>query len=492
MSQYIISVDQSTQGTKGLLFDEKGELISRKDLPHRQIIDERGYVEHDPKEIIENTYQVIRDLVTSSGIDANEVAGLGISNQRETVLAWNKETGEPVYNAIVWQCARGEAICKELTQYAGVVKDRTGMNLSPYFSASKATWILRNVPEAERLSTENKLCIGTIDAWLIYNFTEKKTFATDVSNAARTQLFNIHILDWDEEVCELFGIPMEALPEVKDSNALFGETTVGGFFAKPIPIHAALGDSNGALFGQGCLHAGMTKSTYGTGSSIMMNIGTTPAESKHGLVTSVAWGIDGEVSYVLEGNINYSAASISWLKNDVQLIENAGETEALAFAANPADRTYLVPAFTGLGAPYWDSNATGMYTGMTRTTGRAELVRAALDGIAYQITDIVSAMAEDTGVALAELRVDGGPTRNKYLMQFQSDMTRIPIRVASREELSGIGAAYMAGLALGVYDDAVFEVLGRTSYEPQMAEERREELYRGWKVALKKALYQPE
>ncbi|MBQ9563018.1 MAG: glycerol kinase GlpK [Lachnospiraceae bacterium] len=489
--RYIISVDQSTQGTKGLLFDEKGGLLSRFDLPHRQIIDENGWVEHDPEEIRRNTNQVIRSLVTEAGIDPSEVVGLGISNQRETVLAWNKETGEPVYNAIVWQCARGEAICRELKAHAGLVQERTGMNLSPYFSAAKAAWILRNVPEAARLAVEGKLCIGTIDAWLIYHFTGGKSFATDVSNAARTQLFNIHTLAWDPEVCGIFGIPVSALPEVKDSNALFGETTAGGFFAQPIPIHAALGDSNGALFGQGCLTAGMTKSTYGTGSSIMMNIGAVPARSSHGLVTSIAWGIDGAVNYVLEGNINYSAASISWLKNDVQLIESAGETEALAFAANPADQTYLVPAFTGLGAPYWDAEATGMYTGMTRTTGKAELVRAALEGIAYQITDIVQAMAEDTGVALAELRVDGGPTRNRYLMQFQSDMTRLPIRVASREELSGIGAAYMAGLALGIYDETVFESLGRTTYEPQMDESLRAEKYRGWRRALAKALYRP-
>lgn len=490
--KYIISVDQSTQGTKGLLFDEKGRLLARTDLPHRQIIDENGWVEHDPEEILKNICQVMKNLVTENGIDPASVAGLGISNQRETVLAWDRETGKPVYNAIVWQCARGEAICRELKAHADLVRERTGMNLSPYFSAAKAAWILRNVPEAERLAAAGRLCIGTIDSWLVYHLTGGKKFLTDVSNAARTQLFNIHTLAWDPDVCAVFGIPVNALATVVSSDADFGEMDLEGFFPRPVPIRAAVGDSNGALFGQGCLAPGMAKATYGTGSSIMMNIGETPKESKNGLVTSIAWGYRGKVNYVLEGNINYSAASISWLKNDIGLIESAGETEALAFAANPADRTYLVPAFTGLGAPYWDAEATGMYTGMTRTTGKAELVRAALDGIAYQITDVVRAMEEDTGAELAELRVDGGPTRNRYLMQFQSDMTGRRVLVASREELSGIGAAYLAGLSLGIYDETVFDELGRTEYVPAMEEARREAKLRGWREALGRALGRSE
>lgn len=488
MSQYILSIDQSTQGTKALLFDERGALVCRADKPHRQIIDEKGWVEHDPEEILRNTVQVAKDVVEKAGIDKGEIAALGISNQRETSVAWDRATGKPVYNAIVWQCARGAAISEELERRgcAETVRRKTGLQLSPYFPAAKLAWIKRNVEGVADRAKRGEICVGTIDSWLVYNLTGGKRHQTDYSNASRTQLFNINALAWDAELLELFGIDPSCMATVTDSDGDFGETDFLGWLDRPIPIRGVLGDSHGALFGQGCLSPGMTKATYGTGSSIMMNVGEKPVFSESGVVTSLAWKIGGKVNYVLEGNINYTGAVITWLKDDLKLIASPGVTEALARAANPGDSCYLVPAFSGLGAPYWDSNARAAIVGMSRTTGKNEVVRAALDCIAYQITDIVRAMGESAGTPIGELRVDGGPTRNAYLMQFQSDLLGIPVRTPDSEELSGIGAAWAAGLASGVYDESVFDVLKRKSYEPAMTAEVRDEKYSGWQDAVRR------
>lgn len=489
--KYMLGVDQSTQGTKALLFDAEGDLICRADMPHEQIINEKGWVEHNPTEIYNNTITVIKAVVEKAGINKEEIAGLGISNQRETSVVWNKTTGEPVYNAIVWQCARGEAICRRIAEADGnakLVQEHTGLQLSPYFSAAKIAWVLENVEGAKALADAHDICHGTIDSWLVYKLTGGN-YKTDYSNASRTQMYDVRNLVWDKEVCGLFGIDTENLAEVCDSNGLYGETDFDGYLDAKILIHGVLGDSHGALFGQGCLNPGMTKSTYGTGSSVMMNIGEKPVFSDKGVVTSLAWGMDGKVNYVLEGNINYTGAVISWIQNDLKLIESAKVTQSLAESANPADKTYLVPAFTGLGAPYWDSNATGIICGITRTTGQAEMVKAALECIAYQITDIVKVMGEDAGVELEELRVDGGPTKNGYLMQFQSDMLGIPVQVPDAEELSGIGAAYAAGLALGMYDkEKVFARMNRTRFDKKMADEVQQEKYAGWKDAVKLVL----
>ena len=491
MQQYIIGIDQSTQGTKALLFDGGGAIVRRCDKPHRQIVDARGWVEHDPQEIYRHTVDVVRALVESSGIEKRQIAGIGISNQRETALAWNRETGEPVYNAIVWQCARGEQICRRIAAAgaAETVRRVTGLRLSPYFSAAKLAWILENVPGAAELQARGALCLGNIDAWLLYKMTDGRVYKTDYSNASRTQLFNVEKLTWDPEICALFGVRPEALPEVCDSDSFFAGTTLNGFFDTPVPVHGVLGDSHGALFGQGCLSPGMTKATYGTGSSIMMNIGPRPVFSGQGVVTSLAWKIGGEVSYVLEGNINYTGAVITWLKEDVGLIASAGETQALAEAANPRDESYLVPAFSGLGAPYWNSEARAILCGMSRTTGKKEIVRAALDGIAYQIADIVNVMNESAPVAISQLRADGGPTRNGYLMQAQSDILQLPVLVPDAEELSGMGAAYAAGLAMGFFDrEKLFARTRRVSYEPRMTAAERERKYAGWKEAVRRAL----
>ena len=488
MERYILGIDQSTQGTKALLFDGQGALTARADLPHRQIIDSNGWVEHDPEEIYRNTIQTVKNVVEKAGIDKNLIAGAGISNQRETALAWKKD-GRPVYNAVVWQCAGGEGICSRIADSAGMIRERTGLKLSPYFSAAKIAWILENVEGARESAEKGDLCYGTMDSFLVYRLTGGRFFLTDYSNASRTQLFNIRTLAWEEEICRAFQIPAENLPRVSDSNGYYGETDFEGFLDKPVPIHGVLGDSHGALFGQGCLEEGMVKATYGTGSSVMMNVGKTPVFGSHGLVSSLAWGMDGQVNYVLEGNINYTGAVISWLQKDLQLVASAAETEQLAREAAPEDRTYFVPAFTGLGAPYWDSSATGILCGITRTTGKAEMVRAGLDCIAYQITDILKAMEEDAGIPIRELRVDGGPTKNTYLMQFQSDMAGIPVQVPEAEELSGIGAAYAAGIGLGIYKkEELFAKMRRTSFEPQMEKSLVDKKYSGWKIAVEMVL----
>lgn len=487
--KYVLSVDQSTQGTKALLFDGIGRLLKRRDVAHEQIIDGKGWVSHDPEEILRNTAEAARLVIADAKIDAGDIAVLGLSNQRETSVCWDKATGRPICHAIVWQCGRAAEVCRRVEKagWGQRVRERTGVPISPFFPASKFAWMLENVPGARDKAARHELCFGTVDTWLAYGLTGGKSYRTDYSNASRTQLFNIHTLSWDAEICAAFGLDTDDLPQVCDSDACFGYTDLLGVLPHPVPIHAVLGDSHAALFGQGCLSAGMAKATYGTGSSIMMNIGSMPAESRNGLVTSLAWKYKGQVSYVLEGNLNYTGAVIRWLEKDLGLVTSAAETEALSQSAHPDDTTYLVPAFTGLGAPYWDNDARALICGVSRLTGKAELVRAGLDSIAYQITDIVKAMEQDTGKRLRELRADGGPTRNGYLMQLQSDLLNASVLVPSSEELSGIGAAYMAGLSAGVYDGQVFSVLSRSAFYPAMSEETRERKYGGWKNAVRLA-----
>lgn len=484
--EYIISIDQSTQGTKALLFNKEGELCIRTDLPHRQIVNEQGWVSHDGEEIYQNTIQVIKNVLELAKVSPDDVSGIGISNQRETAIMWDRETGKPVDHAIVWQCARAAKICerKEIEDMTEQVRLKTGLKLSPYFTAAKICWLLENAEGAAERAKEHKICHGTMDSYLVYRFTKGEVYATDYSNASRTQLFNIFTLSWDQEICDAFGIDVKNLPEVRDSNACFGYTDCEGVFSEPIPIHAVMGDSHAALFGQNCRSDGMTKVTYGTGSSIMMNIGYTPILSSNGLVTSLAWGINGRPEYVLEGNLNYTGAVISWLKDNVKLIESASETEALANEANKEDGLYLIPAFTGLGAPYWDSNARAAIVGMDRTTGKAELVRAALESIAYQIADIVKAMERDSQKKIGVLRVDGGPTRNKYLMQFQSDIARSEVAISRIEELSGTGAAFMAGMALGLWGEEIFDTIKWDQVSPAMDEEASARKYNGYKDAV--------
>jgi len=478
--KYILGIDQSTSGTKALLFDNNGSLVCRYDIAHRQIIDDKGRVEHNLTEIYQNTVEATRQVVIKSGIDKSYIIGIGISNQRETAAVWDRTTGEPVCNAIVWQCARGENICRRITENirAERVKEITGLPLSPYFSAAKIAWILENCDIKNK-----KLCAGNIDSWLIYKLTGN--FKTDYSNASRTQLFDLKRLSWSNEVCDLFGIDPSILPQVCDSDSCFGNTDFDGFFDIPIPIHGVMGDSHSALYGQGCHLPGMMKATYGTGSSIMMNIGDVPLMNNKGIVTSIAWGLRGKVDYVFEGNVNYTGAVIKWLVDDLNLLESAELSSELALKANADDKTYIIPAFSGLGAPYWDSDARAMICGMSRTTGKAEIVRAAVECIAFQITDVVNTMLDTVGITDKSLRVDGGATRNNYLMQFQSDILDFPVLASEHEELSGIGVSYMAGIALGLYNkDEVFAQLTHTSFIPSMNNEKRQNKVLGWRRAI--------
>ena len=502
--KYVIGIDQSTQGSKALLFSDTGKLLMRCDLPHKQLVNEDGWVSHDGDEIYSNVIKLIHVLIEKTGIPKESVTCVGISNQRETSIAWDA-SGKPLAPAIVWQCARAESVIRDIKanenfknsrqenqgSYAEFitefVRKRTGIPLSPYFPAAKIAWLMQNEPMVKKEFENGTLHVGTMDSYLLYRLTGGKAYKTDYSNASRTQLFNITSLSWDKEVCELFGIPVELLPKVVDSNDEFGETDFEGYFEKKVPILAMMGDSHGALFGQGCLSKGMVKTTYGTGSSIMMNVGTEAIISKNGLVTSLAWGIDGEVNYVLEGNLNYTGAVMTWLKEDLNMIRSSAQTGRTAKRANPADTTYLVPAFSGLGAPYWKSDAKAILYGMTRKTGKAEIVKAALDCIAYQIADIVFAMQGDSGIAISTLRVDGGPTKNSYLMQFQSDILEKEVQVSEMEELSGFGAAYLAGCKQGIYKmSGLHKDRKVTAYTSKMDEEIRRVKYAGWLEAVSK------
>lgn len=485
-NRYIIGIDQSTQGTKALLFDETGRLCMRADLAHKQIVNERGWVSHDGEEIYRNTIRVIGEVLRRANADPDAVAGIGISNQRETAILWERETGLPVDYAVVWQCARAEEICgrRGILDKADQIRERTGMPLSPYFTAAKICWLLENAAGIDGRQRRHALLRGTMDSYLVYRMTKGEVYATDYSNASRTQLLNIITGDWDKEICACFGIETEDMPQVRDSNACFGYTDCEGLFRKPVPICAVMGDSQAALFGQNARSAGMAKVTYGTGSSIMMNAGNEPIVSRNGLVTSLAWGVDGKREYVLEGNLNYTGAVITWLADDVGLIASAAETQELAVRANKEDKLYLIPAFTGLGAPYWDSGARAAILGMDRTTGKAELVRAALESMAYQITDVIRAMERDSGRKIEVINADGGATKNEYLMQFQSDIARCCVAISEVEELSGTGVAFMAGMKLGLWGEEIFDRIKRRSITPVMPERKSEEKYEGYQKAV--------
>lgn len=477
--KYVLGIDQSTQGTKAVIFDESGTIIKRADIKHKQWINELGWVSHNLDEIYQNVILAVKKVVEVSGIDKDEIITVGISNQRETTAAW-KRNGESAAKAVVWQCSRAKGITKELAEYGELIRKRTGLHLSPYFPAAKMAWLIRNTIKG------SDYCLGTMDSWLVYRLTEGEAFKTDYSNASRTQLFNLHTLMWDEQICSLFGVSTNNLPEVVDSNSCFGETTFSGYLKHPVPIHSVVGDSHAALYGQGCHHRGMIKTTYGTGSSIMMNIGKEFKDSKNGLVTSLAWSESGEVSYVLEGNINYTGAVITWLHSDLQLMETPDELEMAAKKANPADTTVVIPAFSGLSAPYWNSEAKAMICGMSRMTGKNEVLKAAVESIAFQIEAVLQAMKEDSGITVKEIRVDGGPTKNHYLMQFQSDISDICVKIPLQEELSVIGAAYMAGIADGLYQkEVLFSNRKQVDYKPNMERDIRELKWRQWCEAIK-------
>lgn len=489
----VLTIDQGTSATKAILFDGSGRLVHRCNTVHNQFYPNPGWVEHDPEEIYANTLKAIRAVMQEADIEEESIAVLSISNQRETAVVWDKNTGKPVYNAIVWQCQRGAEICDRLQQQGlgTMVRERTGLVLSPYFSAAKIAWILENVPGVRQKAASGDLLCGNIDAWLVWKLTGGKVHATDYSNASRTQLFNIRELKWDDGLLAAFGIPRSMLPEVRCSNDAFGCTDESQGFSRRIPISGVLGDSHAALFGQNCFDRGMAKATYGTGSSIMMNIGTRPLFSSNGIVTSLAWGIDGTVNYVFEGNINCTGATIKWLVDDLELIGSSKEAGTVAASVDGNEGVYLVPAFVGLSAPYWDSDARASITGMTRGTKKAHIVRAAEESIAYQIKDVMDLMQEEAAAELKELRVDGGPTRDDFLMQFQADMLEVSVVRNKIEELSAIGSAYMAGLHADIWSslEEIRALRGvDTAFESKMDGNERAKLYGGWKEAVKRTL----
>ena len=486
---YIIAVDQSTSATKAILFNERCQLIGRKNVDHQQYYPQPGWVEHDADEIYHNTVKAIHEVMQMlKGQEAS--CSMAITNQRETVVVWNRMTGKPVYHAIVWQCQRGADICNDLRSrgYTDMIREKSGLLIDPYFAASGVKWILDNVEGAREAADRGELLMGTIDTWLIWKLTGGKQFVTDYTNASRTLLFNIHTLDWDDELLNLFDIPRSMMPKPLPCDANFGETTVEGLFKKPITIAGVLGDSHGALAGQMCFEAGMGKATYGTGSSVMVNIGDEPVLAPEGLVTSVGFAACGKVFYAYEGNIHCTGATIKWMADKLRLIKSPAEIEALALSVPDNGGVYLVPAFAGLGAPWWNSQAKAMICGMTLATEKGHVCRAALEAIAYQVKDLIDLMTRQAGVALKELRVDGGPTKNKLLMQFQADMLNACINRSDVEEASAMGAVVMNLLARGVCGSLEEIAALRTSDNrvlPHMNDDDRRRLYAGWVEAVK-------
>lgn len=491
--KYILAIDQSTSATKAIFFGQNGRLVYRYNTVHTQFYPYPGWVEHDPEEIYENTLLAIQGALNETNINQEQIIAIAITNQRETALVWDKATGKPVFNAIVWQCQRGTDICNKIKEkgFADIVREKTGLVLSPYFSASKIKWILDHVDGVREKAENGELLCGTIDSWLVWKLTGGKVHATDYSNASRTQLFNIKELIWDEELLDIFTIPASMMAQVKCSDEIFGYTVKNDIIKAGIPISGIMGDSHAALFGQNCYENGMAKTTYGTGSSIMMNIGETPLLSQRGIVTSIAWGMNHRVEYVFEGNINCTGATIKWLVEDMELIPDSKVSGEIAASIDDNGGVYIVPAFVGLSAPYWDSDARASITGITRGTKKAHIVRAAEESIAYQIKDILSLMVTEAGTELKELRVDGGPTRDGFLMQFQADILNVPVVRNQIEELSALGTAYMAGVATGFWRDKEEIVSLRTterSFYCSMPHEKIAKLYEGWKEAVKRTL----
>jgi len=488
MENFIIAIDQSTSATKAILFDAGYNIVYKANVPHRQFYPRPGWVEHDAEEIYQNTLLAVNEVIDKANPDNFSIA---ITNQRETIVVWNRETGRPVCNAVVWQCQRGADICNNLINkgYTDLVKTKTGLIINPYFSASGVKWILDNIEGAAKLAEQGKLCAGTIDSWLLWKLTKGAIHTTDYTNASRTMLFNIHTLDWDDDMLALFNIPRNMMPSLKSCDSIFGETDLEGIVTQPVTIAGMLGDSHGALAGQMCFDAGTGKCTYGTGSSVMVNIGETPLQAPDGLVTSVGFAASGKVFYAYEGNIHCTGATVKWLKDNLHIIDNQTETDSIAKSLVNNEGVYLVPAFAGLGAPWWNNRAKAIICGMTLGTGKAHIVRAALEAIAYQVKDLADLMAQHSGIELKELRVDGGPTANDFLMQFQSDMLAADVRRSDIEEASALGAAFMNALARGVYasPEEIACATERRSdvIHPRMDADTRNNLYRGWLNAVK-------
>lgn len=490
---FILAIDQSTSATKALLFDTDAHLIDQCSREHSQIYPRPGWVEHDAEEIYQNVLKTIHSLLEQNPGCENRLQCLSITNQRETIVVFDRASGRPLYNAIVWQCRRGVDICESLVQagYNDLVQKRTGLKIDTYFSASKLSWLIDNQPEIAKKLKRGDALIGTIDTYLIYRLTGGQVHATDFTNASRTLLYNITRLQWDAELCDLFHVPMQALPEVCESGAVFGQTSLEGILPRPIPISGVIGDSQASLFAQHCFEPGSAKVTFGTGSSILLNIGQSVKRSDAGIVTTIAWVYHHQVTYCLEGLINYSAATISWLKNQLKLINDAAETEELALSIEDNGGVYLVPAFVGLSAPYWQPNARAAIIGMTSYTTKNHIVRAALESIAYQVKDVLELMVAETGIPLQYIHADGGAVRNRFLMQFVADMIQYPVVIPGVTNLSALGAVSFGYLSTGTISS--IEDLKRLSnhseqYQAKMKPEQVAGLYQGWKEAVRRVL----
>lgn len=489
--KYIIALDQGTTSSRTIVFNEKGQAVASANKEFKQIYPKPGWVEHDPADIFNSQVETMLEAVKKSGIDTKDIAAAGITNQRETAIIWDSQTGEPVYNAIVWQCRRTAPICRRLEQegHKQYIKDTTGLVLDAYFSGTKISWILDNVEGARQKAKEGRLLFGTVDTWLIWRMTGGRVHATDYTNAARTMLFDIHNLCWDEKMLQILDIPSSMLPEVKNSSDDFGiinEEILPG----NVPICGAAGDQHAALFGQACYDVGMVKNTYGTGCFMLMNTGRQAVSSKNNLLTTIAWGLGGEVTYALEGSVFVAGAAIQWLRDELKMIESAAQSEEMALSIDDTGGVYLVPAFTGLGAPWWDMYARGTLVGMTRGTKREHIVRAALESIALQSLDVIGAMKEDSGADIPVLKVDGGACANNFLMQFQADIMETAVQRPKCIETTALGAAYFAALYVGIYsslDEIAKNWACGREFTPSMEDNRRKEKTAGWSKALERA-----
>lgn len=491
MDKYIMALDLGTTSCRCIIFDKNGRICSAAQKEFTQYFPQPGWVEHDAEEIWATQTGLMYEAMSKIDITINEIAGIGITNQRETTVLWDKETGRPVHKAIVWQCRRTAGYCDELKKLGmgEFFRSKTGLVLDAYFSATKLRWLLDNAIGARERAEKGKLLFGTVDSWIIWKLTGGKVHVTDYSNASRTMLFNIHTLKWDEEILRVLKIPQQILPEVKPSSHVYGYTD-SKLFGREVPIAGAGGDQQCALFGQTCFERGEVKNTYGTGGFMLMNTGTAPVNSHNGLVTTIAWGVDDKVEYALEGSIFVAGAAVQWLRDELGLIRDAAESEVLAKSVPDANGCYVVPAFVGLGAPYWDQYARGAIVGLTRGVNRNHIVRATLESIAYQVNDVLMAMQEDSGMPITSLRVDGGACDNDFLMQFQADILNTPVVRPYCIETTAMGAAYLAGLAVG-YWRSKEEILANhviaAEFKPQMGQAKRENLLQGWHNAVKAA-----
>ena len=494
MEKYIMAIDQGTTSSRAIIFDKAGNHIGTSQKEFTQYFPEAGWVEHDAHEIWNSVQSVIAGAFIESGVKPEQIAGIGITNQRETTVVWNKETGLPIYHAIVWQSRQSAQIADELKEqgYSDLFHEKTGLIIDSYFSATKIRWILDHVPGAQERAEKGELLFGTIDSWLVYKLTDGKVHVTDYSNASRTMLFNINTLEWDQEILDILNIPREMLPKVVSNSEIYGLTKTYHFFGSKVPIAGMAGDQQAALFGQMAFEPGMVKNTYGTGSFIVMNTGNKPQLSKNNLLTTIGYGINGEINYALEGSVFVAGSSIQWLRDGLKLIEKASQSEAAALVSKNEDEVYVVPAFVGLGAPYWDQDARGAVFGLTRGTTEKDFIKATLQGIAYQVRDILGAMEEDTGIDIPVLKVDGGAANNDYLMQFQADILNTPVQRAGDLETTALGAAFLAGLAVGYwqdFDEIKAIIKDGKRFEVQMDDKRRNKLYGGWQKAVAATRY---